>query len=283
MPEGLSQLLVGYDGSPSSDAAASFALWLTRATGCATTLLHVTVSPAAAPSADVLLAARDHVVSDRKAWKRRLDNLRDYAPPEAPIECRVTAGSPAEALIDVAAATAADLVLVGSHGVGRVRGALLGSVSSRLLSHAPCSVMIFDERAEPPPASRVRSVVVGVDGSAASSGAVRLAGDLARPLGATLVVVHAGDPAHPGKADAVLRDVRPLAAPAEVPVEEERLEGAVPECLVAACERHAPALLVIGRHPHGGLKQRLLGGTSWAVASQAPCPVVVSRASPPGE
>jgi len=282
MPEGLSRLVVGYDGSSSADAAAAFALWLTRKARCATTLVHVTVSPSAAPSADVLLAAADQIAADRKEWKRRLDNLREYASPEAAVDCRVVSGSAAGALIEVANETAADLVMVGSHGVGRVRGALLGSVSSQVLSHAPCSVMIFGEHARSVPAARARAVVVGIDGSPASRRALQLAESIASALTAGLVLVHARDAHTTASRDgprAMLQDGRSSIAAAVAGIEEELVEGDPRDALVAACERHAPALLVVGRRGHGGFKGLLLGSTSRTLANRAPCPVVVFHAS----
>jgi nucleotide-binding universal stress UspA family protein len=39
----------------------------------------------------------------------------------------------------------ADLVVVGSRGLGAVRRLLLGSVSEKVLQHAPCSVMIVKD------------------------------------------------------------------------------------------------------------------------------------------
>jgi nucleotide-binding universal stress UspA family protein len=49
--------------------------------------------------------------------------------------------SPARALIERAAG--AGLVVAGTRGLGRVSGALLGSVSRQLLHHAPCPVAVI--------------------------------------------------------------------------------------------------------------------------------------------
>ncbi|MBO9541937.1 universal stress protein [bacterium] len=55
---------------------------------------------------------------------------------------KVAEGDPASVILDVAEQLKVDLVVVGSHGrTGLVRF-FLGSVSSRIASHAPCSVLI---------------------------------------------------------------------------------------------------------------------------------------------
>jgi nucleotide-binding universal stress UspA family protein len=52
-------------------------------------------------------------------------------------------GDPARQLLEMSAT--ADLVVVGSRGLGAVRRLLLGSVSEKVLQHAPCSVMIVKD------------------------------------------------------------------------------------------------------------------------------------------
>lgn len=56
------------------------------------------------------------------------------------IERTVVEGAPAEVL--VGAATAGDLLVVGSRGHGGFAGLLLGSVSQQVAHHAPCPVVI---------------------------------------------------------------------------------------------------------------------------------------------
>jgi len=55
----------------------------------------------------------------------------------------VTRGHPAQVLI--AAATGADLLVVGSRGHGRVVGTLIGSVSQLLVTQAPCAVTVVPD------------------------------------------------------------------------------------------------------------------------------------------
>jgi nucleotide-binding universal stress UspA family protein len=51
-------------------------------------------------------------------------------------------GDPADAILDVAEETGADLVIVGNKGMTGARRFLLGSVPNKISHHAPCSVLI---------------------------------------------------------------------------------------------------------------------------------------------
>jgi nucleotide-binding universal stress UspA family protein len=51
-------------------------------------------------------------------------------------------GRPASVIIDVAGEWGADLIIVGSHGSGLWKRAMLGSVSDAVVHHAPCSVLV---------------------------------------------------------------------------------------------------------------------------------------------
>ncbi len=52
-------------------------------------------------------------------------------------------GDPADAILDVAEETGADLVVVGNKGMTGAKRFLLGSVPNKVSHHAPCSVLII--------------------------------------------------------------------------------------------------------------------------------------------
>ena len=63
---------------------------------------------------------------------------------EIPGEVRteILEGSPAEAILEVVNARDCDLIVMGSRGLGRLAGALLGSQSQKVVQHAPCPVLV---------------------------------------------------------------------------------------------------------------------------------------------
>jgi len=60
----------------------------------------------------------------------------------AEIHSELIEGSPAEAILEVALTRKSDLIVMGSRGLGRLSGLMLGSTSQKVVSHAPCPVLI---------------------------------------------------------------------------------------------------------------------------------------------
>jgi nucleotide-binding universal stress UspA family protein len=54
----------------------------------------------------------------------------------------IEAGGTAETIIDAATRNNADLIVTGKRGLGRLSGLLVGSVSQKVVSTAPCTVMV---------------------------------------------------------------------------------------------------------------------------------------------
>lgn len=58
------------------------------------------------------------------------------------IHSAIIEGEAAEAIIDVANTRKSDLIVMGSRGLGRLAGLVLGSTSQKVVAHAPCPVLI---------------------------------------------------------------------------------------------------------------------------------------------
>jgi nucleotide-binding universal stress UspA family protein len=59
------------------------------------------------------------------------------------VEIYARQGDPADAILDVAEETDADLIVVGNKGMTGAKRFLLGSVPNKVSHHAPCSVLII--------------------------------------------------------------------------------------------------------------------------------------------
>lgn len=136
-------VVVGYDGSDEARAAFAVAIDRSRPTD------NIVVVHAAPPASSWLgtpyyerAVARTH-----DAAERVLDEMRPIAEQiETPVEFEVLEGPPAEVLTRVAAVRDADEIIVGSRGLGRIRGAL-GSVSQELLREAARPVLVVSRDA----------------------------------------------------------------------------------------------------------------------------------------
>jgi nucleotide-binding universal stress UspA family protein len=60
----------------------------------------------------------------------------------ATVETSVERGAPGPVLCERAEALSADVVVVGSRGLGAIRRVLLGSVSTYVVNNAPCPVLV---------------------------------------------------------------------------------------------------------------------------------------------
>jgi nucleotide-binding universal stress UspA family protein len=85
----------------------------------------------------------------REEAERELEEMMKASVPDhvtVEILPRVVEGRPAERLI--ALAKGADMLVVGSRGLGGFRSLVLGSVSSQCVHHAPCPVVVVPEGSE---------------------------------------------------------------------------------------------------------------------------------------
>lgn len=60
----------------------------------------------------------------------------------AEIHTELIEGDPAEVIIEVAKTRDSNVIVMGSRGLGKLAGLLLGSTSQKVVSHAPCPVLI---------------------------------------------------------------------------------------------------------------------------------------------
>ncbi|GJL61577.1 MAG: universal stress protein [Nitrospirales bacterium] len=59
-----------------------------------------------------------------------------------PVDRRLEEGTPAERILALAQDIKADLIVLGVRGVGQIKELVVGSVSHRVLTHAPCPVLL---------------------------------------------------------------------------------------------------------------------------------------------
>ena len=68
------------------------------------------------------------------------------AAPEVTVTTRILEGNPKDVIVEEARMWNADLIVLGSHGYGRFRRMVLGSVAGAVVANAPCSVQVAREK-----------------------------------------------------------------------------------------------------------------------------------------
>jgi nucleotide-binding universal stress UspA family protein len=141
-------VVVGVDGSEGSRRALRWAAHEAAARGDALHLVHVWQQPQAYAPLGLGTYPLDPEPIEQAA-RSLLDGLLTEArdlQPGLPVTGDVVEGAPAEALLD--AARTAELLVVGSRGLGGFRSLLLGSVSQQVVQHARCPVVIIPDEDE---------------------------------------------------------------------------------------------------------------------------------------
>jgi nucleotide-binding universal stress UspA family protein len=202
-------------------------------------------------------------------------------------------GHPVDALLTVALREKADLIVVGSRGLTRLKEFFLGSVSHGVLHHAQCPVLI--ERGPVKPFERI---LLASDGSAGSQQAAAAAFALAKGFDACLSVLSVKEPS--GRFHSADADPHPVKTPEELEEIARRCRAVEESVQVAAketgvpyriCEEHGHAgetivryaengrydLIVMGSRGLGGFQRLMLGSASNYVAYHANCPVLIVR------
>jgi nucleotide-binding universal stress UspA family protein len=161
------KILVPLDGSELAERALEPALTLAHHVEGEVTLLRVPLAdqifiPDAAVLAGYGVMWPDQALEEsRKASRAYLGQLQHTrATPRVTLHTQLREGDVAEAILDTAAQTSADLIALSSHGYSGLRRWMLGSVAERVLHQAICPVLVVRS---PKP---VQHILIPLDGSA---------------------------------------------------------------------------------------------------------------------
>ncbi len=282
------EILVGTDGTTASQAAVQWAALEAQRRQRILRIVHVfdwewrsARYGGSTEYIDVSRKLADAVVADASAQAQAVA-------PQVRLELDTLIGNPAPRLL--AAADGTDMVVLGSRGRGGFASLLLGSVSQRVATHAPCPVVVVRGRgnvAEGP-------VAVGVDDSPAAENVLATAFEAAAGRGAALAVIRTYLPPPPLWTAGV--PVAGFSTPEEDAVERQRVEELLapwrqkhPEIDVDVMVSHGSTaavltgvsrgaqLVVVGSHGHGGVAGALLGSTGIQLLHHADCPVLIAR------
>jgi nucleotide-binding universal stress UspA family protein len=295
------RVLLAYDGSSGAEQALALAATSRWPAGSTLTVAAVVepavmrtglapgaIVPAPEIDAEVTKLHQEHV----SEAARRLRGTGQQS------EGVVLHGRPATALVDEATRSAADLVIAGSRGHGRVASLLLGSVSTELVESAPCPVLVART-------DGVSRVVLAVDGSTSAEAAASLVATSPMFEGVPIHVVSVADVMQPvqfGLAPAAYHRAAAehaayfaeaqdnhtrmaaetaarLQAAGRQAESTMRTGGAADEIIDLATEAGAD-LIVMGSQGRTGLARIVLGSVARNVLSGSRASVLVVRGQP---
>ncbi|UXA04826.1 universal stress protein [Mycobacterium sp. SMC-2] len=282
-------IVVAVDGSPASNAAATWAAREAAMRKIPLTVVHAVTTPSATwppvPYPESLAVRLED--EGKKAIMHAIKLAQEVLPADraVAIHRELVYSSPALALIKMS--EEAEMIVVGTAGRGLLARGVLGSVSATVVRHAHCPVAVV--HGDGLPDKQDAPVLVGIDGSPASDLATAIAFDEASRRGVELMALHAWSDI--GITELPEADWSSLEEEAQRSLAEnlagwqERYPDVAVQRLI---ERDMPArqlaeksqfaqLLVVGSHGRGGLSGLLLGSVSNAVLHSVRIPVIVAR------
>jgi nucleotide-binding universal stress UspA family protein len=134
------RFLIAVDGSDGSDAALREGLELAAGLKAIVTLVTVTKPPSAALGEPYYQRALSEAMQHGREVLDGAMRTADDAGVTADYE--LLEGDPAHEIAALAESRGADMIVIGSRGLGTVAGTLLGSVSRHVVQHATLPVLV---------------------------------------------------------------------------------------------------------------------------------------------
>lgn len=140
------KILLPTDGSKYSENAEQHALFLAEKSGAEIIALSVIENgfSIGLPSDDTIYEINQMLKEETKQNLKRVEEIRDEVDSDIKVTSLVKEGSPAAVILDVAEDEDVDLIVIGSSGKTGFDRFLMGSVASKVVKSAKCSVLVVN-------------------------------------------------------------------------------------------------------------------------------------------
>ena len=281
--------LLAVDGSDNSYEAVHAMKYFARAEQL--TLLHALDVPRPAYPMMVPQVAEELYKtleqSMREDGERLLDRVQSLLPMHAgPSTKHLRIGSPAEVIVSTAEEQKVDLIVMGARGLGPIKERLLGSVSHRILTLAPCATLVVNG-----PVKAMKQILLPLQGLSDAEAAIRFL--QMRPFHdavevTLLTVLPSTQPPWPvGVAAAEKLEEQALQSARDyIDGAAERLRalgyqaqgiavlGTPSAMILQEATKLRSDLILMGTRGRQGITRFVLGSVSHAVLHKMPCPVL---------
>jgi nucleotide-binding universal stress UspA family protein len=287
------RILVAVDGSDESFHAVRALEHLARAESVIV-MNALDVPRLAYPMGGEPVVADDFSLSIQQAMQddseRLLDRTVSLLPMNTgPVSKQIGTGTPAEAILAAADKEKADLIVLGSRGLGPVKELLLGSVSHRVVTHAPCPTLVVNR-----PMRALRRILMAVQGPEDAAALTKFLA--AKPFKETaeIMVVTVTPTAQPlfpqgfAKVDdliektvvearAFVEATASALSTLQYSAKGYILMGAPAPAILQEAEASDPDLILAGSHGRRGVTRFLLGSVLHTILHRTPCPLLIVR------
>ena len=287
---GVEKILLSTDGSDYSEGAVREAIKLAKSCSSGLSVLSVVDYN---PEFDSV--APQIIEKKEKDARLHLEAIQSRARKEG-IECVTVVQKGEDAyhnIVDEAAKSKSTMIVMGRRGRTGLKRLMMGSVTARVIGHAPCSVLVVPKAAN----LEFKSIVVATDGSAYSDAAVSEALGLAKRNGSllTVIAVVPSELATPTDIDFTINQrevmaekemhnaeknakaVKDAAQKEGISVKAFVMSGKPPEAILHIAEERRADLIVLGSHGRTGVERLLMGSVAERVIVLASCPVLVVK------
>ena len=281
--------ILAVDGSDNSYEAVHIMNYLARAEQL--TLLHaLDVSRPAYPEMLPEVAEEIYKTLEqtmKEDGERLLKRVESLLPLHAgPTTKQLRIGPPAKTILSMAEEQKADLIVMGARGLGPIKERLLGSVSHRILTLAPCSTLIVNG-----PVKTLKQILLPLEGPSDAEAAVRFLRlkPFHEAVELTLMTVLPWtEPPWPSGA------ASEAAATEMLEKQSEYIESMAERLRAIGYQAHGVAvvgipatmilqqattlrsdLILMGTRGRQGITRFVLGSVSHAVLHKTPCPILV--------
>jgi nucleotide-binding universal stress UspA family protein len=277
-------IVAGTDFSEASSAAVNAAARIAKLTGGTLTLLHIIppaaytiYTPAMFPGTITALEteAREHGAS---LLRKLAETLSDQTDVKTEVSLARSVGL---GIVEAASASAADLIVVGTHGFSGLTRLLIGSVATKVLRHAECDVLTVPPEFEM--FTSAATVLAATDLSRPADLALRRAAWWAEVTNSELRVVHAFDDSVPVPAaesglstiDALRGQLRERTRQVVGTELGDVVAGrSAVDALCRYADEHDARLIVAARHGRGAIERLLIGSVTERLARHAKRPLL---------
>jgi nucleotide-binding universal stress UspA family protein len=274
---GVERILLSTDGSEHSEGAVREAIKFAKKCGSKLTALTVIDTN---PEFDAL--APQIMEKKAKEARQNLDAVQARAGKEGvPCDIAVREGEDSyKYIVDEAVKTKSTMIVMGRRGRTGLKRLMMGSVTARVIGHAPCNVLVVPKAAQ----LEFSNIVVATDGLAKRNRSALtvisvVPSELMTPVDIDFTVNQRELIAEKEmqEAEKNARAVKEVAQKEGVAVKAFIMSGKPADAIIETAREKRADLIVLGSHGRTGIERLLMGSVVERVIVLASCPVLVVK------